>query len=112
MNVTIYGVKLELVSNCSLYVGNENNIIYEVKAHDLDLVSNSIKCFIPKSVQNQSPIKITLRNEKGERNQISKEISFYSKKSIQLIIFRSSIVKIFDSRIWGIFWRFPNFYFW
>jgi hypothetical protein len=71
-------VKLELVSNCSFYIGNENNIIYEVKAQELDLKSNSIKCFIPKSVQTQSPVKITLRNEKGERNQISKEINFYS----------------------------------
>jgi hypothetical protein len=79
-NLTIYGIKLKFVSNCTFHLNDEDNtIVYEVEAFDLDLIGNTIKCPVPKSIQNQSILQISLKNTKGEKNLNYKSITFYGK---------------------------------
>jgi hypothetical protein len=78
-NITIYGLNLKLVSNCSIFVsdnGNPGSMVYESPPKAYDLEKNSLTCFIPKFVQNSNLV-VLLRNEQGELNENFKEILFY-----------------------------------
>jgi hypothetical protein len=80
-NITIYGLNLRLVFNCSIFVsdnGKPGSMVYESPPRGFDLEKNSLTCFIPKFVQNSNLV-VLLRNEQGELNENFKEILFYGK---------------------------------
>jgi hypothetical protein len=57
----------------------DNTIIHEVEAFDLDLFGNTIKCPVPKSIQISSILQVSLKNTKAEKNLNYKSITFYGK---------------------------------
>eukprot|EP01080_Neovahlkampfia_damariscottae_P003710 gene3710-6599_t len=76
-NITIFGLKLELVKNCSIYDGITNDLVFEQSPVLYDTESNLIICFIPQSVQ-KNKLSIRLKNKEGQLNDVSKELNFYS----------------------------------
>eukprot|EP01080_Neovahlkampfia_damariscottae_P000518 gene518-8031_t len=74
-NVTIYGIDLDLVYNCSIFDGS-NVLLYQDRPTNYELDSNFITCLIPAKFQTQK-LTIKLTNEEGDINANSREIEFY-----------------------------------
>jgi hypothetical protein len=79
-NITIFGLKLNLARNCSIYVNGDHgkpiNLVFESPPQSVFDSENSLTCFIPKNVQT-SVLYVFLKNQQGELNDVHKEIRFY-----------------------------------
>jgi hypothetical protein len=82
LNVTVYGIDLDLAKNCSFYIealdGGPPVLVYETPTGPVDLKTNSLLCILPKSIQDiYSKLIISVKNKEGERNTNVKEILIY-----------------------------------
>jgi hypothetical protein len=82
LNITVYGIDLDLARNCSFYIesldGGVPMLVYETPTGPVDLKTNSLLCFLPKSIQEiYSKFIISVKNKEGERNTNVKEILIY-----------------------------------
>eukprot|EP01080_Neovahlkampfia_damariscottae_P008548 gene8549-372_t len=85
LNVTIYGLTLELGKNCSVYLDKSNailgNELYEIAPILIQETNSTIKmyCPIPKELmENRTSIYLTLKNAQNEINVKGYDIEFYT----------------------------------